>query len=295
MKIAISNLAWEQTETDSIAAILLDFSIKGVEIAPTKVWSNPLTVSSEEAKTYKRYWQNYDIQIVALQSLLFGRGDLTIFETKEQRLATRNYLSGIIQLAGQLGANVLVFGSPKNRLVNNIFLEVATEIAVDFFSDLGDVAVNCGVKFCLEPNPRVYGCDFINTSAEGFSFVNKVNNPGFGLHLDAAGMTLSQEAMQRGLGGFPHERLHQEAIATSLEKAFPQLCHFHISEPNLQIIGSQEVRHDLFAHTLTRLNYQGWVSIEMLAQNKNKADNLLNVKKALVIANKHYGKDRHLP
>lgn len=270
MKIAISNLAWQPEETDSIAQILFNSSIKGVEIAPTKIWSNPIAVSASEAQTYKAYWQNYHIQIVALQSLLFGRGDLTIFETQEKRLATRDYLSSLIKLAGQLGASVLVFGSPKNRLVNHISPQVALEIAVDFFSYLGNVAYNYGVTFCLEPNPKVYGCDFINTSAEGFDLVNKVNNQGFGLHLDAAAITLSEEV-----------------ITTALEKALPRLCHFHISEPNLQVIGSGKVRHDLFAQTLNRLNYQGWVSIEMLAQNQG--DNLQNVKKALALVNQYYG------
>jgi len=274
MKIAISNLAWETQETDAIAEIMASFSIKGVEIAPTKVWPNPLAVSSSQAKDYKYYWQNRGIQIVAMQSLLFGRRDLTIFQSQEKRLETKNYLTSLIKLAQQLGAEVLVFGSPQNRLIGDLAQEVVTEIAVDFFSHLGKVASSCGVKFCLEPNPQVYNCDFINTSTEGYALVTQVDSPGFGLHLDTAAMTLAQEA-----------------IAISLKQVIDQLCHFHISEPNLQPINSLGVPHELFAQTLTNLNYQGWTSIEMLGRDNN----LLNVTNALDIATKYYDNNNICP
>lgn len=269
MKIAISNLAWETPETDSVAQFLHQSSIKGVEIAPGKIWSNPIEVSSTQAQEYRDYWLSYGIEIVSLQSLLYGK-NLTIFDSEAQRQETRNYLVKIIELAAKLGAKVLVFGSLKNRRVGNLSPHIVQEIAVEFFDYVGTFADQYGIKFCIEPNPRAYNCDYINTSQEGYTLVTKVNNPGFGLHLDAAGMTLSQEE-----------------ITPALEEALPQLCHFHISEPNLQVIGnSKQVKHQLFGETLKLLNYSGWVSIEMLAQNQD--NNLADIHQAIRIAKQYY-------
>jgi sugar phosphate isomerase/epimerase len=120
MKIAISNIAWQIEEEPAIANLLQQLNIKGVEIAPTKIWQNPLTATDAEIKNYREFWQGYGIEIVAMQALLFGRNDLTIFESKEKRQATLSYLYKIIELGNKLGVNVLVFGSPKNRTIGDL-------------------------------------------------------------------------------------------------------------------------------------------------------------------------------
>ncbi|MEY3826102.1 MAG: hypothetical protein RLZZ148_916 [Cyanobacteriota bacterium] len=98
MKIAISNIAWQIEEEPAIANLLQQLNIKGVEIAPTKIWQNPLTATDAEIKKYREFWQGYGIEIVAMQALLFGRNDLTIFESKEKRQATLSYLYIFIKL-----------------------------------------------------------------------------------------------------------------------------------------------------------------------------------------------------
>jgi D-psicose/D-tagatose/L-ribulose 3-epimerase len=270
MKIAISNIAWQIEEEVEVARIMQSFGIKYVEIAPTKIWQYPLEATDAEIDAYKSFWQSRDIQIVALQALLFGRTDLTIFENKEKRQETFNYLSETIRLASKLGAKILVLGAPKNRKVGNLNKKEVEEIAIPFFHDLGEIACSYKTTLCIEPNPSIYGCDFITNSQQGLELVDRTNSNGFKLHLDAAGMTLSEEEIE-------------PAIALS----FPHLCHFHISEPDLNPIGEGGVTHQLFGKTLASLNYQGCVSIEMKAQNYDA--NILNVTKALEIAINYYG------
>jgi len=270
MKIAISNLAWSVKEDNLIANILEEFQVRGIEIAATKIWQNPLEATQLELKDYRAFWQRRGISIVSMQSLLYGRPELTIFESSEQRQKAIDYLSSSIEIGSILGVKVLVFGSPKNRIKGNLSVSAVEEIALDFFHRLGEVAKKYNIQFCIEPNPTVYGCDFITTAEQGYDLVSKINSQGFGLHLDAAGMTLSQDAVE-----------------SALKMALPKLCHFHISEPQLKVIGEGGVNHLLFGQTLNRLNYQGWTSIEMLAQNSR--DNSQNVIKALETAHKYYG------
>ena len=248
MKLAISNIAWSPDEDEAISGLMREYGVTGVEIAPTKIWPHPLTTSSGELTAYTRFWHSRGIRLSSMQALLFGRPDLTIFETAEKRQETLDYLKGITRIGGRLGAEVLVFGSPRNRSIGALNKEIAEEIAIQFFRQVGQFAESNGLIFCIEPNPEAYGCDFVTTSAEGRDLVAKVGHPGFGLHLDAAGMSLS------------HENIEVE-----LEKSVSELCHFHISEPDLRPIGSDGVDHQLFASTLSSLGYEGWLSVEMRA------------------------------
>lgn len=270
MKIAVSNIAWQVEEEESIAEIMQNLNIKGVEIAPTKIWKIPLLSTNNEVESYKNFWQSRGIQIVAMQALLFGRPDLTIFEGAEKRRETFKYLSGMIELGSKLGARVLVFGSPKNRRIGNLSWQKAEEIARLFFYDLGKIAAKHGMIFCIEPNPSVYDCDFITNSTQGLELVTKINSEGFGLHLDAAGMTLSEEVIQ-----------------PALKQSFCRLRHFHISEPSLAPLGEGGVNHQTFATTLANLKYEGWTSIEMRSQTP--ASNSLHVTRALKTAINYYG------
>jgi sugar phosphate isomerase/epimerase len=248
MKIAISNIAWDMSEQDAIKRLMLERDVRGVEIAPTKVWNDPQAVSIADMRSYRHYWQDSGIDIVALQSLLFGHPEMTIFDGKEQREQTSRYLRKMIDIAAELGAKVLVFGSPKNRSSSYTDSEENWRVAVDFFRDLGEYAHSKGVFFCIEPNPRKYECTFVCDTNEALKLVKAVNSPGFRLHLDAAIMTLNEETIDR-------------SIASGKE----YLCHFHISQPQLAPVGRGDVDHQAFARVLKELNYDRWTSVEMRA------------------------------
>lgn len=270
VKISISNIAWDRSEEKEISELLKSLSISGVEIAPTKIWSSPLDATNESIQGYRQFWEDQDIKIVAMQSLLFGRPDLIIFESEDIRIKTKDYLAKIITLSAKLGVQVLVFGSPKNRLIGNIDNKSAWRIAVEFFAELGTIADSHHVKLCIEPNPAEYGCNFIRNSREGVELVKEVNNPGFGLHLDAAAMMLNGEDYYE-----------------SLEMCLPFLNHFHISEPYLQLVGQRKAEHVKFAQTLKSLGYNKWVSIEM--RDGLSESNFSSVKSALEYVLETYG------
>ncbi|PLR84335.1 sugar phosphate isomerase/epimerase family protein [Bacillus sp. V33-4] len=246
MKLSISNLTWENEEDNAVKDILTDLFVNQIEIAPTKIWGNPLEATDEAVQNYRKYWNSDGISIVALQSLLFGRTDLDIFSEEIIRQATLEYLYKIIEIGAGLGAKAFVFGSPKNRQIGDMKYSKALDIAFEFFYKLGEKADQYSSVFCIEPNPKIYGCDFINTTAEGIILVKEVNHPGFGLHLDAGGMTLSNENIQE-----------------SIDSAAPYLKHFHISEPQLNMVQNGQVDHRSFARALRNINYEHNISIEM--------------------------------
>jgi D-psicose/D-tagatose/L-ribulose 3-epimerase len=271
MKLAISNIAWTEREEPAVAALLQRLGVRFVEIAPTKKWDD-LTkqVSAEEVAAYKDFWKGYGIEIVAFQSMLFKRPDLKIFESDNNRQATQEYLHKFIELAGDFGAGVMVFGSPRNRKRDNLSKKEATRLSIPFFEQLGGAASVYQTKFCIEPNAPQYDCDFITTAQEGIDLVKAVNNPGFRLHLDIACMTLAGDR-----------------VGDSIKSAADYLQHFHISSPMLeQVENRQDVNHVEAAAALRDIGYKGFTSIEMRPGNPD--ENIMRVEKAVQFVQQVY-------
>ncbi len=270
MKLVVSNIAWTNEEEIEVVKKLQELGVKYIEIAPTKKWENPINAPTDEVKAYKKFWQAHGIRIVAFQSMLFTRPDLKIFDGEANRQESADYLKKFTRLAHDLGAGVMVYGSPKNRQRGDKDMETANLIAKDFFKEIGDNAAALNVEFCIEPNPTAYACDFVVNTVEGIELVNAVDSPGFGLHLDIAGMTLANDD-----------------IAKSIKAAAPVLRHFHISAPYLeQVDRDSPVDHATAAKALIDVGYEGFVSIEM--KPGEVGTNLERVERAVLFAQKTY-------
>jgi len=269
MKLGISNIAWDARSEEHTSELQSPAMISWVEIAPTKVWSAPDAADQIQIEAIRNSWAKDGFQIAALQSLLFGHPELTVFNGAEARGATEAYLRKIICLAGGLGAGALVFGSPKNRLVNGCPAREIEPIAHSFFRSMAERAVEVKTCFCLEPNPPAYGCDYVTTIAEALRVIREIDHPGLRLNLDTGILTMNGESPE-----------------DSIEEAFPWIGHVHVSEPQLAGVGSGGVDHRRIGRILKDLNYRGWVSIEMRAGGSQS--NPAAVETALRTANEFY-------
>jgi sugar phosphate isomerase/epimerase len=224
--------------------------------------SSPLDVSDAQVTAARAFWGSRGIAIVAMQALLFGHPELTIFADAETRQRTSEYLAAIIRLGGRLGAGALVFGSPRNRARGGLPSQEAQHIAVDFFGELGAVAVAAGTCLCLEPNPPQYGGDFCVDSVEALALVEQVASPGFGLHLDSACALLASED-----------------LALRIRACRNVLRHVHVSEPELALVGPGGTADlESLGDALRGIDYAGFISIEMRASPEG---NVAAVERAL--------------
>ena len=269
MRLSISNIAWLPEEEKTIAALLVREDIRYVEVAPTRIADDPRSLSHAALRDYRAFWNDHGIRIRAMQSLLFNRPELHIFRDDASMRATIDYLSVIIDIAVQLGATVLVFGSPKQRTIAGINPSDVAARESEFFWRIGAAASRAGVHFCIEPNPPAYGCDYINTIDEAVALLNRLSTPALGVHADAAAMTMVGDAPEKLI-----------ALA-------PVLNHFHISEPDLAPIGSRGVPHERFAAALHAGGYRWLTSIEMRAGAPG--ENAERVRAALAAARAAYG------
>jgi len=270
MKLAISNIGGTNEEEPAVAEYLQSAGIRYVEIAPTKRWAEPTVASDAEIDEYKQWWGKYDIAVVAFQSMLFAHPDYTLFGSDEDREVTEKYLADFMVLAGKMGAERMVFGSPKNRQKGEVSTESANTIASQFLGRLGTVALDNNTVLCLEPNAPQYNCDFVTTAAEGLALVQDVDNKGFELHLDLACMTLAGDN-----------------VTESIQNAGEHLKHFHISSPMLeQVEDRDDIAHREAAQALRDVQYDGFVSIEM--RPGDVGTNVDRVKKAITFVQDIY-------
>jgi len=273
MKLSISNIAWDREHDASVAKLLNNLSINAIDIAPGKYFSVPGAASTHEIKQTKDWWEEQGIQIVGMQSLLFGTVGLNMFGSIEIQNRMLNHLAAICRIGHELGATRLAFGSPKNRDRHDLCDAEAAEISTNFFRRLGHVASDCGVTICLEPNPECYGANFMTTAQETLAVVKAVAHPAIKLQLDTGALTITGED--------PSSLLAHEADL---------IGHIHASEPELVPLGTGKTDHHLMAEAIRSYLPDSFVTVEMLTKDHGETIPILN--EALSTAKRYYAPDK---
>ncbi|MFV3370558.1 sugar phosphate isomerase/epimerase family protein [Pseudomonas sp. NY15435] len=269
MRLAISNIAWDVSEDEQIAALLNRYSIDAIDIAPGKYFPVPAETTLTDILKVKQWWATRGIEITGMQALLFGTIGLNVFGSEESQTALLEHLREVCRIAAGLGATRLVFGSPKNRDRSGLNDHTALRIAVDFFRRLGETAQEHGVIICLEPNPACYGANFMLNSAETRTVVEHVAHPSIRMQLDTGAITINRED--------PRQVIQD---STSL------IGHIHASEPGLLPLGDSTAAHAEIAEELRALLPGLVVSVEMVATSNE--DHAASIERALIVANRYY-------
>ena len=267
MKLAVSNIAWDEPEQAAVLAAFPALGVTGVEIAPTKLWPDWAGADPAAARDVRLSIEASGFCIPAIQSVLFGLPDLQLFGRADSTRTLIMHLARVAELAGALGAAAIVFGSPRNRDRFTLSLAQAMDQAVPVLREIGDACAAAGTCFCLEPNPEAYNCNFLTHWQEVADLAERVNHPGIGIHLDTACITLANDDPV-------------EAI-TSCGTA---IRHFHISEPALGDFANPVIEHGRIGAALHSSGYDGFVSIEM----RRQADAIASVRQAVACARAHY-------
>ena len=132
MKVTISNIAWQSENDEEMYSFLKSQNCDGIEIAPTRIFPEKPYEDLNKVKLFKDELQsNFGLQVVSLQSICFGKNE-GLFISSEEREILSEYVKEAIDFAAVLECQNLVFGSPKNRNIN----EGQEELAISFFSEI---------------------------------------------------------------------------------------------------------------------------------------------------------------
>ena len=253
MKISISNIAWKKKQDKKMYEYISKSKLQGIEIAPTRIIEkNPYDKIHKAIEFKNKMKYLYQLEISSMQSIWYGRQE-NIFQ-KEEAYKLLSYTKKAIDFASRIHCKNIVFGCPKNR---NMPENRKEQDVFEFFKELGEYAKNKGTILAIEPNPTIYGTNFINTTQQAFEFVNKIESEGIKVNVDLGTILQNKEELNVVWN-------HMDLVN-----------HFHISEPNLSKIQKRE-EHKKLAEFLKSINYQQYVSIEM-----KKTEHLKEVKKVI--------------
>lgn len=248
MRISISNIAWNIQDDVQVAALLKQHQLDAIDVAPGKYFPDPAQATEAEIQAVRQVWKDRGVDIVGMQSLLFGTQGLNLFGSEQSQEAMLKHLEAVCRIGQGLGATRLVFGSPKNRDRTGFSDAEALQHAVAFFGRLGRVAQDQSVTVCLEPNPPRYGANFMTTAAQTAEVVRAVGHPSIRMQLDTGALTVSGEDLD-----------------TVLSRDAELIGHVHISEPDLVPVGTGTTPHAAMAPLLRAKLPHHPVTIEMLS------------------------------
>ena len=256
MQLSISNIAWEKDEEPQIAELLGRLGVTAVDVAHSKYFPDAAEATDEGIRKVRTWWEERGISIYGMQSLLFGTKGLNVFGDSESQSKLLTHLGHVCRIAEGLGAKRLVFGSPKNRDRGGLTGSEADDIALRFFSRLGDIAQSHGVVITLEPNPVCYGTNWITTTKEACSFVKELGNPSIAMQLDTGTVITNSEAT---------------AEFSEVKEA---AGHVHLSEPKLLPLCLAPLGHNDVFRAAAGIA-PGTVTIEMLTKGQGSTEELV--------------------
>lgn len=246
MRLAISNIGWDKEQDYTVYELMKKYGFSGIEIAPTRwVQENPYDNVQKAVEISDKLRKEYGIAVSSMQSIWYGRNE-RIFVSEERKILV-DYTKKAIDYAAEIGCKNLVFGSPRNRNIEeswNLSGKDIETIEEEFFGEIGEYAQKAGVVVAMEANPPIYNTNYVNGTMEAMTLAQRINSEGFKVNLDFGTIIANKEAISEltGYAGLIH--------------------HVHISEPGLQKIQSRP-EHEELASYLRKNKYEGFVSIEV--------------------------------
>jgi len=235
---------WAQRE---VFRFVSGLGYEGVEIAPFTLAESVAELSADDRARLRRDAEKFGIEIVGLHWLLASPPGLHISHPDESvRERTAAYLKDLVGCCANLGGNLMVFGSPKQRnVLPDLSPKQARERAIKTFEDVLPAAEAGDVTICLEPLTSAE-TDFVNTAAEAVEIIDRIGHPNLRLHLDVKAMCSETQP-----------------IPAIIREYAPYMRHFHANDPNLRGPGFGDLDFAPIMAALKDVGYDQYVSVEV--------------------------------
>ena len=247
MKFAICQELFEGWDWARQCQFIHETGYTGVELAPFAFAGHPREISSDRRVSLRNTAEQSSLEIIGLHWLLAKTEGLHLTSVDPNvRKATADYLIQLGDLCGDLGGEVMVFGSPFQRnLDDEVTFEQGLEFAAEVFRDSLPRIAERGVTVCMEPLTTAE-TNFITSCADAKQLIERVDHPHFALHQDVKAM------------------LTESTSIPDLIREYASLTrHFHVNDSNLLGPGMGETDYAPILSALLETGYDGWVSVEV--------------------------------
>ena len=247
MRFAICNETFQDWPFDRAFAFARECGYTGIEFAPFTIDKNAYNISAARRQEIRGQVASHGLEMIGLHWLLaFTEGYYLTSPDPEVRRRTGDYLAELARLCRDLGGQVLVLGSPKQRnLLPGVTHDDAMKYAAEVIQHALPTFAECDATLAIEPLGPQEG-DFLLTAALGSQLVDMIGSPHCRLHLDVKAMSSE---------GTP--------IPEIIRANRRHLVHFHANDANRRGPGMGEIDFLPIFAALRDVGYDGWVSVEV--------------------------------
>jgi len=233
--------SWERT-----CRVVAETGYQGIEIAPFTFAPSVTEIDGRRRRAIRATAEECGLEIVGLHWLLASPAGWHIHTRDEaRRRRTVEYLRELVHFAGDLGARVMIFGSPAQRRLEDDDRAGAWARTADSFRQILPDLEARGVLLCQESLPAPES-DFILTAAEAAGMVREIDHPSLRMMLDVKSMCAETRP-----------------IPEIIREFAPLVEHFHANDANRRGPGFGETDFVPIAAALKEVGFRHWVSVEV--------------------------------
>ena len=220
----------------------------GLEIAPFTLAEEPHLLPARRRTELRDTAERAGVAITSLHYLMLAPAGLSITSAdRTQRERTIDVMRRLCDLAADLGARVLVHGSPAQRRLEPGREAEGRKWGGECFAAAGEAAARAGVMYCIEPLAPPEA-QFVNTIEEAAAIVRAVGNPALVTMIDCAAAGRAEAT------SIPELLRHW--LPTGL------IGHVHFNDPNRRGPGEGDLAFAPILRALADGGYQGMAAIE---------------------------------
>ena len=253
MKLALCNEVIRELDFAAQCAFAASVGYDGLEIAPFTLDSEPHLLPAKRRGALRRALADSGLVCSGLHWLLLAPGGLSITDPDDAvRGRTVEVMRRLIGLAADLGADVLVHGSPHQRRLTPGDEAGSRHRARDCFAAVAGDAERAGLVYCVEPLSE-RETDYLNSLDEAATLVREIDSPALRTMIDCAATAAMRPEPASEI---PWPEIVDRWLPSGL------IAHVQVNDSNRRGPGEGAVRFAPFLSALRRHRYRGWIATE---------------------------------
>ncbi|MBI4274380.1 MAG: sugar phosphate isomerase/epimerase [Rhizobiales bacterium] len=220
MRISLCNEVIAELSFERQCELAARLGYDGIELAPFTLGELPHNLPAARRATLRQAAANAGIAITGLHYLLRTPEGLSITTSDDtRRRRTIDVMRALCAFAADLGARVLVHGSPMQRALDPADETAGRRHGIACFAEIAGTAEANGVVYCIEPLSRDQ-TEFINTVAEAAEIVRTIGSPAVRTMIDCSSTACTES----------------KSVADLIRQWLPTglIGHIHFNDPNRQ-------------------------------------------------------------
>lgn len=247
---SICNEVFEGWKFSDTCRAIKKAGYEGLEIAHFTLKDSPSEISAAERDDYRKIMREEGLDFIGLHWLMVAPKGLHVTTPDDElRRKSWQHIDDLIDLSADLAGGApskMIFGSPKQRTSTGG--STPAEAFARYEAGLAGVAKHAeqrNVTVLAEVLPR-HDADVLNHEDEAAALVARIGSPAIQTMFDTHNAADETE---------PHPAI--------IEKHFGIIKHIHVNEMDGRHPGTGDYDFSSVLATLKRLDYPGWVSLEV--------------------------------